>query len=482
MPRVAWAPQAGSQMAFLSCPIFECLYEGTAGLGKTSALLMDFAQHVGKGYGKAWRGVLFRRTFPQLRNAIDETKKFFPHIFPSATFNENDKVWKFPKGEQLMLRFMERPADYYNYHGWEIPWIAFEELTTWPTEDCWMLIRSRCRSPHPGLPKKLRATTNPSGSGHNWVKARYNLPCPPGRMHTGVIEEDVEGMGLRQRVSIRGHWKENQILLRENPDYPATLAQSARGDKALLASWLHGSWDVVAGGMFDDLWTPRVHVVDPFPIPATWRVDRSFDWGSSKPFSVGWWAESDGTDADTIDGPRPTLPGDLFRVLEWYGWSGKPDEGIKLPDATIASGVVERELVNGLHGRVEAGPADSQIFVPEHGENTAATMLKPVHVGGRPYPGVRWKKCKKGAGSRAAGWAIIRDRLDAARKYPRELPGLFVFSNCRQFIRTIPVLPRHEIKTDDVDTDAEDHIADEVRYRLQGARREEGSAEVVGMY
>ncbi len=441
---------------------------------------MDFAGDVGKGYGKAWRGVLFRRTFPQLKNAIDETKKFFPHIFPSATFNENEKKWKFPHGEELLLRFMERPADYYNYHGWEIPWIGFEELTTWPTDECWKKIMSRCRSPFPGLPKKVRATTNPSGPGHNWVKARYELPCTPGRMHSGIIEEEIEGL-VKHRCSIRGHWKENQILLKANPDYPATLAQSATSP-AELAAWLHGSWDVVAGGMFDDIWTPHVHVVDTFPIPSSWRITRSFDWGSAHPFSVGWWAESDGTDAETPTGVRATLRGDLFRILEWYGWTGKPNQGQRLPDASIAAGIVEREIVNGIHGRVHPGPADSQIYVPEHGENTASTMLQPVNIGGKTYPGVRWQKCKKGAGSRAAGWALMRDRFQAAKAYPRELPGLFIFSNCRQFVRTVPVLPRDDRNQDDVDTDTEDHIADETRYRLQGPRRGERSAEVIGLY
>lgn len=455
MPPVAWAPQAGSQTAFLSCPVFECLYAGTAGLGKTSALLMDFAQFVGRGYGRAWRGVLFRRTFPQLRNAIDETKKFFPRIFPSATYNEVDKLWKFPRGEELVLRFMEKPSDYWNYHGWEIPWVGFEELTTWPTDECWKKIQSRCRSPHRGLPLRVRGTTNPSGPGHNWVKARYNLPVPPGKMHTGIIREKVEGL-TKERIAIRGHWKENKILLEANPDYPATLAQAATSPSE-LAAWLHGSWDVVSGGMFDDVWAPKVHVVDPFPIPSSWTITRAFDWGSAKPFSVGWWARSDGTSAETPTGELHTRPGDMFRILEWYGWTGRPNKGLRLSDSAIAAGIVERELVNHLHGRVRPGPADSAIFVPADGENTARTMAKPVRIRGREYPGVTWQPCKKGAGSRASGWALIRDMLEAAAAYPREKPGLFVFSNCRQFVRTVPTLPRDDRKPDDVDTDAEDH-------------------------
>lgn len=480
MPKVAWAPQPGSQMAFLSCPVREVLFEGTRGSGKTAALLMDFAQHVNQGYGQSWQGIIFRRTVKQLENAILESKKLFPKIFPSATYNEVDKRWRWPKGESLVMRYMERPTDYDNYHGHEYTWIAFEELTIWPTDECWKLVHSLNRSTHPDVPLKLRATTNPSGVGHNWVKARYSLPCLPGRLHTGITSETIEGR-VTHRTSIRGHWSENKALMAAQPDYAASIAQAATSP-AQLAAWLHGSWDVVAGGMFDDVWDANVHVVDPFPIPPSWRIDRTFDWGSSAPFSVGWWAESDGTDVETPTGWRPTIRGDLFRILEWYGWNGEPNKGARLTDGQIARGVVERELVNGLHGRVRPGPADTQIFAPEDGENTARTMLKPVPVQGKDYPGVRWLKAKKGSGSRAAGWALLRDRFTAAKAYPRELPGIFVFSNCRQFMRTIPVLPCDPRKHDDVDTDAEDHIADEVRYKLQGPVKEEGSAQVVGLY
>ncbi|MBN1125268.1 MAG: terminase family protein [Sedimentisphaerales bacterium] len=274
---VIWQPQPGSQEVFLSCPVFECLYEGTRGPGKTDALLMDFAQFTGQGFGPAWRGVLFREEYPNLEDVIVKSKKWFPAIFPGAIYNESQHRWVFPEGETLLFRHAKRESDYWKYHGHEYPWIGWEELTNWPNDRLYLSMMSVCRSSHPGMPRHYRATCNPYGPGHNWVKARFIDPAP-----RGVVVQDKEG---RERVCIHGSIWENQILLTNDPDYLKNL--QAQGG-ARRAAWLEGDWDIVAGGMFDDVWDRDVHVIEPFDIPATWRIDRSFDWGSSKPYSVGW--------------------------------------------------------------------------------------------------------------------------------------------------------------------------------------------------
>jgi hypothetical protein len=144
-PNIVWAPQAGSQTEFLLCPLFEVLYEGTRGPGKTDALIMDFAKDTGKGFGAAWRGILFRKSYPELGDVIAKSKKWFSRMRNAPEFNESKSTWTWPTGEQLLLRHMARPDDYNAYHGHEYPWIGFEELTTWSTPDCFTIMQSCCR-------------------------------------------------------------------------------------------------------------------------------------------------------------------------------------------------------------------------------------------------------------------------------------------------------------------------------------------------
>jgi hypothetical protein len=322
-------------------------------------------------------------------------------------------------------------------------WIGWEELTSWANDDLYLTMMSVCRSAEPNMPRHYRATANPYGPGHNWVKARFIDPAP-----RGMIIEDEQG---RERVTIRGTIWENKILLKNDPKYLDNLrAQTGAKRKA----WLAGDWDIVAGGMFDDVWDQGVHIIRPFEIPQTWRIDRSFDWGSSKPYSVGWWAESDGCDIKLADGSnKSTQRGDLFRIAELYGWTGKPNEGTRELAVEVARKIkaIEKEF-----GRsVQAGPADSSIFDTENGKCINDDMARI---------GVSWKRADKRPGSRINGWELLREKLK--NSISKEGPGLYVFDTCRQFVRTVPVLPRDDKKPDDVDTEAEDHVADEVRYRV----------------
>lgn len=442
-------PQPGSQQTFLACPIFEVLYEGTRGPGKTDSLLMDFAQFVGRGFGPAWRGILFRRHYPDLEEVEVKSKKWFYRMFPGAEYKSQQHRWVWPTGEHLLFRYADKPDDYWNYHGHEYPWIGWDELTAWATDDLYMSMMTVCRSSHPGVPRHYRATCNPYGPGHNWIKLRHIDPAPRLQVVT-----DEQG---RERVCIHGSILENLILLRNDPGYLKNLqAQAGAKRKA----WLEGDWDIVAGGMFDDVWDPGVHVVNPFDVPRTWRIDRSFDWGSARPYSVGFWAESDGCDVVLPYGcRRPTQRGDLFRIAELYGWTGKPNEGTRELATEVARKIVSFERI--LKRQVNAGPADSAIFAVDNGNSIAGDMEKV---------GVRWLAADKRSGSRVNGWEIMRDKLKNATSH--EGPGMYVFDTCRQFIRTVPVAPRDERNPDDLDTSAEDHIADETRYRCLMKRHE----------
>jgi hypothetical protein len=289
------------------------------------------------------------------------------------------------------------------------------------------------------------------------VKATFIDGAPP----MGIVPQPKAEGGMKRQY-IPAKLADNPTLLENDPDYGDRL--EGLGNAALVKAMRDGDWNIVAGGMFDDVWSEAHHVLTPFQIPSSWRIDRAFDWGSSKPFSVGFWAESDGSEAIMADGTKRSFPrGTLFRIAEWYGWNGKPNEGLKMSDAGIADGIIKHQKDMGIQDRIRPGPADSSIFDETNGDSPA--KIQERH-------GVRWNKADKSPGSRKRGWQLIRGRLQAAKADRMEEPGLFIFNTCRQFIRTFPVLPRSDRDPDDIDTDAEDHIADESRYRILEVKRE----------
>ena len=466
---VVWKPQAGSQEAFLaSTPIFEVLLEGSRGGGKTDALIMSFCQFVGKGFGAAWTGIIFRQTYKQLNDLIKKANKWIPLIWPQAKYNKSEHFWTFPDGEILHFKQFNKLDDYWNYHGHEYPFIAWEELCNWPNLDGYKRMFSCCRSSTPGMPRMIRATTNPYGPGHNIVKARFRLPGS--RFKVIKDSRDEKGNLEPARLAIFSRLSENKVLLGSDPDYLQRILASARSD-AERQAWEEGSWDIVAGGMFDDVWSNDVNVVRPFDIPESWYLDRAFDWGSSKPFSVGWYAESDGTDyIDHNGNPRHTVPGDLFRIGEWYGWNGQPNQGMKMLAKDVTRGIIEREREKFPGKIFMPGPADSAIFSEENGPGIAGDMALPIKWDdGTVSFGVRWTRADKRPGSRKTGWEMMRKMFKAAGRPAREEPGFYVWDTCEHFVRTVPVLPRKDNDEDDVNTESEDHVGDEVRYRVRFA-------------
>ena len=263
------------------------------------------------------------------------------------------------------------------------------------------------------------------------------------------------------RVAIHGHLTENKILMHADPGYINRIKAAARNSQELRA-WVHGDWNIVAGGMFDDVWDSFIHVVPNVPLhmfPRGWRLNRSYDHGQSKPFSVGWWAESNGEPFKWGGRVFGNLRGDLYRIAEWYGWNGQPNEGVRMLSIDIGAGIRDRETDWAIRQRVRPGPADSSIFDEiERGKSVAGDMLTR---------GIQWLPADKAAGSRKQGWEQMRKMFTAAKEQYREEPGLFIMERCEQFQRTVPVLSRDEKDPDDVDTNQEDHIADEVRYRLR---------------
>jgi hypothetical protein len=449
---VIWRPQPGPQTALLTCPLSDVFYGGARGGGKTDGALGDWIAHAGR-YGRAARGIFFRRSYPELEEVERRARELFAPL--GATERQDKHYWLFPNGATLKMRFLERDKDAAKYQGHAYTWMAFDELPNWPSPAPIDLLWGSLRSAD-GVPCTRRCFGNPGGPGHNWVKARYIDRAPPYMPFTVQPQADRPDLTI-DAVFIPARLEDNPLLVEHDPGYEARIA-AASGGGSLWKGWRYGDWDIVAGGFFDDVWDRTVHVLRPFAIPSSWRLDRAFDWGSAKPFSVGWWAESDGSPVTLADGSTRTFPArSLIRIAEWYGWNGQPNHGLRLSDEAIARGILERERQMGILGRVHAGPADSMIFEERNGDSPAAIHQRL---------GVRWEKSIKGPGSRQRRWQMLRDRLIAARDGDREHPGLWVFETCTQWIRTVPVLPRDETTWDDIDTEAEDHAADETGYRV----------------
>jgi hypothetical protein len=445
---LVWAPQP-KQIDLIECPIEDVLFGGARGGGKTDGLLGDWATHA-EDYAQAARGIFFRKSYPEL----EEVERRCHEIFPAfgAHWQATKRTWLWPNKATLRLRYLERDSEADLYQGHSYTWVGWDELGNWPTPTGVDKLRACLRSPH-GVPCVTRGSANPGGVGHNWVKARYIDPAPA--MTPFWTEDRVGDTTIRvQRCFIPATLEDNAILMTNDPSYWQRVVAAAGGNEALVKAWRFGLWDIVAGGMLDDLWNAGVHVVEPFDIPRGWRIRRAFDWGSSAPFSCGWWAQSDG---ETPVGPhRRVYPRHTrFRIAELYGWNGKPNEGLRLSNTDIAKRIKALEDDAPFKGRVQPGPADTQIFDVTNGASIAADMA--VH-------GIRWVPAQKGPGSRRQGAQQIRKLLQAGRQWPMEEPGLFVFSTCRQFLRTVPVIPRDKLDADDVDSNSEDHIYDEMRY------------------
>ncbi len=441
----------------LQSPATEILYGGAAGGGKS--YLLRVAAITWAHMIPGLHVYLFRRTYPDLWRNHMEGPQSFPNLLAEwinkgiCSIHVQRMQIEFWHGSRIHLCYCQRHGDVYAYQGPEIHVLMIDELTHFE-DRTYRFLRSRVRlgglkipEDYLGLFPRILCASNPGNIGHNWVKSGWVDPEPPLKIWRA---ERSDGGKLRQFIPAR--MDDNPTLLENDPDY--VMALEGLGNPALVSAMKEGDWDIVAGGALDDVWDRKRHVLAPFAIPKTWRIDRGFDWGSSKPFAVLWYAESDGCDVTLADGTEwSTIKGDVFVIRELYGWNGNPNEGVKATSKEVARRV--KRIDDSLKVNVRPGPADSSIYVVDDDHCIADEMAEE---------GVVWKKSNKGPGSRIQGLELLRRYL--LDSIDREGPGLFFFETCRHCIRTIPVLPRDEKNMDDVDTNAEDHCYDAIRYRL----------------
>ncbi|MBU5419772.1 phage terminase large subunit [Acetanaerobacterium sp. MSJ-12] len=423
------------QAAFHRSAAFEVLYGGAAGGGKTKAIameaLVDALEHPGV------HSYLFRRTYPELRDTLlREVMESLPPGMGNLRQTTHDL--ELPNGSVLHFRHCRSMADCYRYQGAEINRLYIDELTHF-TEGEYNYLKTRLRAKASlGVSPRVRCTANPGGVGHAWVRARFIDPMPPGEVRA-FGGKDGRGQAGQTRQYIPATVADNPHLA---AGYREELEQKP---PALRRALLLGDWNAFEGQVFEEFRDDAAgyrsrrfsHVIDPFDLPAGWPIYRGFDWGYTRPFSVGYWAKSP--------------DGVLYRFFEIYGCRpGEADRGLRMDPRTVARQVAAFEREN-LAGRRMVGVADPSIFDESRGEDGCVAALFARE-------GLYFEK---GDNRRLPGKMQLHARL---RFDEQGLAGLYVFSCCRAFIRTLPALCYDPLRPEDVDSDQEDHVYDEARY------------------
>lgn len=469
LPAINLALHERQSMA-LQSDATEILYGGAAGGGKSHLIR---AAHILWGAEVAGlQQYLFRRVSDDLvKNHLAGPGSYPELLAPwlhsgHAKFNGGKNFFEFWNGSRIWLCHCQHEKDMFKYQGAEIHVLSIDELTHF-TEAIYRFLRGRCRIGGLKLPDKYKGKfprilngSNPGGIGHNFVKRTFKPNVPFKITKTSK----KEGGMLRQFIPAR--LEDNPTLVENDPSYEHRL--TGLGSDALVKAMRSGDWNIVAGGAVDDVWDNDIHIKPRFKIPAGWRVDRSFDWGSAKPYSVGFWAEADGTEATLMDGTKwCPVKGSFIRICEIYGSREiGTNEGVRHGSRQIARRIRETEHLlragGWITGTVLPGPADNSINeVQDDESDSIARLMKKEHV--------TWTESDKSPGSRINGLELFRERLVAAKTM--EGPGIYVMDNCEAFTQTIPTLPRDVNNPEDVDTNAEDHVYDDTRYKVLSAKK-----------
>jgi Terminase large subunit, T4likevirus-type, N-terminal len=435
---IRFAPQQGPQTAFIHSPVDVTTYGGARGGGKTHGSLGDFWIHAER-YRIQARGLMLRKTREDLKDTIAVGVIMYGS---AAHYIEKGNYFQFRNGARLYCAYLENEADAQHYQGWSLTRVYIEELTQFHTADPVLILLATLRSAA-GVPCRMKCTCNPGGPGHHWVKRMF---IDHGAFN--VVEHEDTGIF---KVFIPAKLTDNPALLEADPGYVNRL--KAVGSPQLVKAWMDGDWSIVEGAFFPEFAESR-HVIAPFTVPPLWLRFRSMDWGSARPFSVGWWTVVQ----DDMQHDGRLLPrGSIVRYREWYGCQeGKTDTGLKMPAETVAKGIVSRETdERGNREHVTYGVLDPAAFAVISGPSIGETLGRNgAHF--RRADNTRVSRMK-----RMGGFDQIRQRLNGDSD---GRPMVYFFSTCKALIRTLPIMQHDEHNAEDMDTDTEDHAVDDLRY------------------
>lgn len=394
-----------------------------------------------RGGGKSWavrvKAVLLALNYPGIkilivRKTLVELRN--NHVVPLleasagiASYCEAKKELAFRNGSLVRFGYCACQADLTQYQGSEWDVIFIDEATQL-REEWFDELKVTVRGVN-DFPKRVYLTCNPGGVGHSWVK----------RLFIDRLYKDGENPS--DYSFIRSLVSDNDALLAKNPDYAKQLASLP---PKLKKAWLDGDWNIFEGQFFEDFTDAPEHysdrlftnVIDPFEIPPDWKIFRSFDWGFAKPFDCSWWA---------VD-----FDGRAYLILQFYGSTGVPNEGLKWHARRVFSEIRRIESEHRwLKNKRISGVADPSIWAENGGE--------PI-IAAADANGVYFQKADN---SRLAGWAQVHYRLafDGDGK-----PLVYFFNTCKHALRTLPLLQFSKTDPEDLDSSQEDHFADSFRY------------------
>ena len=433
---VLFKPNPGPQTNFLAAPEREVLYGGAAGGGKTYSLIVDPLRYCNNPNMNA---LILRRTNDELREIIHKSQEMYPQAFPGAKWMEKKSQWTFPSGARIWMTYLEQEKDVLRYQGQAFTYIGFDELTQYPTPYAWDYLRSRLRTADPSLPVYMRGTTNPGGPGHGWVKKMFIDPAPAGKpfwatdITTGETlkypkHHSKAEQPLFRRRFIPAKLMDNPFLY-EQGDYEAMLLSLPETQRRQL---LEGSWDVAEGAAFSEF-DRRYHVTDVFAIPDNWRKFRACDYGYSSYSAVLWFAVDPATEQLVV-----------YREMYVSKYTAK--------DLAFAILDVERN-----DGQISYGVLDSSCW-HKRGDTGPSLAEQMISIG------CRWRPADRSKGSRIAGKNEIHRRLQVDDI--TEEAGLTIFNSCTNLIAQLPIIPLDKSNSEDVDTKAEDHLYDALRYGI----------------
>ena len=424
---VAFRPNPGPQTDFLAANEREVFYGGARGGGKTYSLLIAPLRFVDKPTSRA---LLIRRSMPELRDVIFQTQQLYPKAVPGAKFKTQENTWHFPSGARIEFGYCENLTDVLRYQGQSYSWIGVDELPQYESPDVWHFLRSSLRSADPSIPLHFRATGNPGNRGSRWVKELFIDPAEPNTRFTQKVEYELDGRTLSTEITrkfIPASVWDNPYLTQDS-SYIAMLASLPEVKRK---QFLYGDWDVVEDGAFSEF-NRSTHVVEPFEVPNGWTRIRAADFGFSSPSAILWGA------VDYDD--------NLWIYRELYVSKVTADQ----------LGRMIREVESG-DGKIYDAVLDSSCWARRGDRGPSiAEMLNAE--------GCRFRPSDRSPGSRISGKIEVHKRLMVDED--TEEPRLRIFENCPNLIRQLSSLPLDKNNPEDVDTKAEDHAYDALRYMV----------------